>query len=91
MPECPYNEYFLAGSFSDYVRILVPVVAHNERYQCLRKSEAIDETYSCGSSYADELQVSEGAESEYLERNCAEKQVLGGRIHLLATDMHRLD
>ena len=47
MPGVPYNEIFLA------VRSLImsgyfPVLAHIERYQCLRKSEAIDELIHAG-------------------------------------------
>lgn len=89
MPGVPYNEIFLA------VRSLIlsgyfPVLAHIERYQCLRKSEAIDELIHAGAY----MQMNYRCLSRLKglsERNWCRKQVLEGRIHLLGTDMHRLD
>ncbi|MEG2428137.1 MAG: CpsB/CapC family capsule biosynthesis tyrosine phosphatase [Clostridium sp.] len=68
-----------------------PVLAHVERYACLRKAGCIDELIQTGAlmqmNYSSLV-----AGMRYLgEQMWCRKMVLAGKIHLLGTDMHRMN
>lgn len=68
----------------------VPVLAHMERYQCLREENRILETARCGCVMQMNYDSIRGHWFQPEVRWCR-KQVLDGRIQLLGTDMHRMD
>ena len=89
MPSVPYNELFqavrtllLAGYF--------PILAHIERYQCLRKGGYVEELIHVGACMQMNYRCLSRAKG-LAERAWCRKTVLEGNIHLLGTDMHRLD
>ncbi len=83
------------GSLYRGIRRLVsagylPVLAHMERYGCLRKEEKLEDLEGSGCLF----QMNYGSlQGGYLNRDVrwCRRQVLAGRIHYLGTDMHRMD
>lgn len=67
----------------------LPILAHMERYGCLRQKGA-DELLSCGCSLQMNYTSLTGNWLNSEVRWCR-SQVEAGKIHLLGTDMHRLD
>lgn len=68
----------------------IPVLAHIERYQCLRKKGCVEELIQVGAY----MQMNFGSLSglKHLpDRMWCRKMIQDGKIHLLGTDMHRLD
>lgn len=64
-----------------------PVIAHAERYRCLRDSEKMAEMVKDGAY----IQMNAGSlEGGLLDRKASwcRKEVLKGQVHFLATDMH---
>ncbi len=67
-----------------------PILAHVERYGCLRKEERLLELMRIGCIYQMNYDSLKGSMFSMETRWCR-KQVLSGRISLLGTDMHRTD
>lgn len=68
----------------------LPILAHMERYECLRDEKHLSELCSSGCL----LQMNyESLEGHWLSPDVrwCRKQVKNGNIHFLATDMHRID
>lgn len=90
-PRVSYGELYQA------VRSLVcsgyiPVLAHVERYACLRTEGRIEEVIQAGARMQMNYQsLSEPDIRRIRNRNWCRKMVLAGNVHLLGTDMHRLD
>ncbi len=68
----------------------VPVLAHMERYLCLREEDRIRETARYGCVMQMNYDSIRGHWFQPEVRWCR-KQILDGRIQLLGTDMHRMD
>lgn len=68
----------------------VPVLAHMERYACLRREEYLKELLESGCRFQMNFESLQGSRFSAEARWCR-KQVLAGRIFLMGTDMHRLD
>lgn len=68
----------------------IPVLAHIERYSCLRKIGCIEELIQAG-AYMQMNYSSLTGLSHPVDRLWCRKAVKEGKIHLLGTDMHRLD
>ena len=66
----------------------VPILAHMERYLCLRIS-GVDDLLSCGCALQMNYESLDGHWFSSEVRWCR-SQVENGNIHLLGTDMHRL-
>ena len=66
----------------------VPILAHMERYSCLRIS-GVDDLLSCGCALQMNYESLDGHWFSSEVRWCR-SQVENGNIHLLGTDMHRL-
>lgn len=68
----------------------IPILAHVERYACLVGEERIQELTSCGCVIQMNYDSLRGYWYQAETRRCR-KLVEEGRIHLLGTDMHRMD
>jgi len=68
----------------------VPVLAHMERYACLREPGRLEDLSGCGCLFQMNYESLEGHWFSGEVRWCR-KQVLDGQIQLLGTDMHRTD
>lgn len=88
-PQVPYQQLYRG------IRRLtefgyIPVLAHMERYACLRQEKNLKDLMSCNCR----LQMNyDSLKGNFLssETRWCRKQILEGRIFLLGTDMHRLD
>lgn len=67
-----------------------PIIAHMERYYCLREPKNLHEIYSSGCYFQMNYESLEGHWFQTEVRWCR-KQVQEGKIHFLGTDMHRTD
>ncbi len=67
-----------------------PILAHMERYQCLRQEEHLTDFIRSGCLLQMNYESLQGSRFRSGVRWCR-RQVLAGRIHMLGTDMHRLD
>lgn len=67
-----------------------PIVAHIERYRCLRQEECLAELTGSGCLLQMNYESLQGSGFHPSVRWCR-RQVRNGRIHLLGTDMHRTD
>lgn len=89
LPSVPFGEIEMA------VRNLIfagyhPVLAHIERYQCLRKKGHIDELIHAGACM--QMNFNSLTSVNHIgDRTWSRKVLLEGKIHLLGSDMHRLD
>jgi protein-tyrosine phosphatase len=68
----------------------IPVLAHMERYACLREGDRVDELLSLGCKMQMNYDSLEGHWYQSEPRWCR-RQIKEGKIHLLGTDMHRMD
>lgn len=68
----------------------VPVLAHMERYVCLRKDNRVKELISCGCRMQMNYESLTGRWYQAEPRWCR-RQILEDHIHLMGTDMHRMD
>lgn len=71
----------------------VPVLAHIERYEVLRKNDQkIDELIERGAymqmNYGS---IAGGGMTAFAAENWCRKQIANGRIHMMGSDMHRVD
>ena len=69
----------------------IPVIAHVERYFCLREGKNLEELVQCGCRLQMNYSSLEGNGIWNREVRWCRRQVLEGRIHILSTDMHRMD
>lgn len=69
----------------------LPVIAHVERYFCLREGRHMADLLQCGCMLQMNYTSLEGRGIWNREARWCRRQILDGRIHLLATDMHRID
>lgn len=69
----------------------IPVIAHVERYVCLRQGNRMDDLVQCGCMLQMNYTSLEARGPWNREAHWCRRQVLDGRIHLLGTDMHRMD
>jgi protein-tyrosine phosphatase len=67
-----------------------PVLAHMERYVCLREDNRVDELLSLGCKLQMNYDSLAGHWYQAEPRWCR-RQIREGKIHLLGTDMHRID
>lgn len=67
-----------------------PILAHMERYACLRRKENLEDLCGCGCWMQMNYESLEGHWYQSETRWCR-RQVQEGRIQLLGTDMHRMD
>lgn len=67
-----------------------PVLAHMERYVCLREGSRVDELLSLGCKMQMNYDSLAGRWYQSEPRWCR-RQIREGKIHLLGTDMHRTD
>lgn len=67
-----------------------PILAHMERYVCLRQENRVRELISCGCRMQMNYESLAGRWYQSEPRWCR-RQILEGRIHLLGSDMHRVD
>lgn len=91
--EFPVNITF--GEVFQAVRSLVfaryfPVLAHIERYCCLRQHGRVEELIHAGAWMQMNYQSLENMR-HFGERAWCRRMVLDGKIHFLGTDMHRMD
>lgn len=68
----------------------VPVLAHMERYQCLRNDKNLTDLMGSGCRLQMNYGSIQGRRFHPDVRWCRQ-QILQGRVHLLGTDMHRMD
>lgn len=68
----------------------VPVLAHMERYLCLRQGENLEDLAGSGCLFQMNYESLKGSRFNR-ETGWCRKQVSQGRIQFLGTDMHRLD
>lgn len=68
----------------------MPILAHVERYACLNSEERIREMISCGCVIQMNYDSLKGRWYQSETRRCR-KLVEDGLVHLLGTDMHRMD
>lgn len=68
----------------------IPVLAHIERYGCLHDEQNLRQAARCGCRFQMNYDSLAGPFWDSRIRWCR-KQVMEGNIHLLATDMHRMD
>lgn len=69
----------------------VPVIAHMERYLCLRRAENLEELMKCDCRMQMNYSSLLGKGVFNRDVRWCRAQVLGERVHYLATDMHRMD
>ena len=82
------------GSLYRGIRRLVvagylPVLAHLERYDCLRREESLRDLQGSGCLFQMNYASLQGSRFQPDVRWCR-RQILAGRIHYLGTDMHRM-
>lgn len=88
-PAIVYQDIFQAVRRLSLLRY-IPVLAHIERYQCLRKKGYMDELIQMGAYM--QMNFSSLADFKHPSNQLwCRKMVRDGKIHLLGTDMHRLD
>ena len=69
---------------------MIPILAHVERYRCLRDEENLKELLRCGCLYQMNFDSLAGNVFSANVRWCR-RQVLSKRVFAMGTDMHRLD
>lgn len=88
-PDAPYSILY-QGIRSLTAAGYMPILAHVERYMCLSEAERIRELISCGCVIQMNYDSLKGRWYQSEVRRCR-RLVEEGRIHLLGTDMHRMD
>lgn len=68
-----------------------PVLAHIERYRCLRSGGRLEELGKAGVLMQMNFTSLSGSPFHFGEWNWCRKQVMAGHIHVFGTDMHRVD
>lgn len=88
-PAAPYSLLF-RGIRALYNAGYQPILAHMERYRCLRQEENLLELLGSGCLFQMNYHGLAGSRWQR-EVRWRRSQVLEGRIHFLGTDMHRTD
>lgn len=88
-PGVPYGNIY-RGIRSLVTAGYLPVLAHMERYLCLRKEENLKDLESGGCLFQMNYESLQGNLFHGEVRWCR-RQAAAGRIHFLGTDMHRRD
>lgn len=88
-PKVPYG-YLFRGIRRLIYAGYIPVLAHFERYRCLREEKKLSDLWGCGCLLQMNYDSLKGTWLHTDARWCR-KQILEGRVFLLGTDMHRLD
>lgn len=91
-------EFSLSIPFQEIVRAVrrlllaryIPVLAHIERYRCLRNPGSVEALIHAG-AYMQMNYSSLTGLKHISDRRWCRRMVLAGNIHLLGTDMHRLN
>lgn len=65
----------------------IPIIAHAERYECLREKERLEEITAAGNRIQMNYRSLSGSVLEKKVRWCR-RQIQDGTVHLLGTDMH---
>ena len=71
-----------------------PVLAHVERYACMKKQEAVNEIVRAGGLLQMNFTSIErhlSGRKAWVETSWCRRMLLEGRIHFMGTDMHRID
>ena len=89
-PQVPYDKLFQAVRKLAMARY-IPVIAHMERYVCLRKEKNLSEVMECGCKLQMNFSSLEGSSLWNREARWCRSQIIDGRIDCLGTDMHRMD
>lgn len=88
-PGVPYTTLF-RGIRQLLLAGYTPILAHMERYACLRNEAHLVDLMGSGCKFQMNYESLDGPFFQKEVRWCR-KQVLEGRIHLLGSDMHRTD
>lgn len=89
-PGVPYPDLFQAVRKMTMARY-IPVIAHMERYACLREDENLPGLLQCDCRLQMNYSSLEGKGIWDREALWCRRQVMEGRIWCLGTDMHRMD
>lgn len=89
-PQVPYQKLYQAVRKLTMARY-IPVIAHVERYICLREGKNMAELVQCDCRLQMNYSSLEGNTMWNREVRWCRRQVLEGHIHCLGTDMHRMD
>ena len=68
----------------------LPVIAHMERYECLKRGERVRDLIQAGNFTQMNFSSLQGNPLHKNTRWCR-RQVLDGNVHLLGTDMHHIN
>lgn len=88
-PKVPYG-YLFRGIRRLIDEGYIPILAHFERYACLRENKNLLDLRGCGCLLQMNYDSLKGTWFQTDTRWCR-KQILDNRVFLLGTDMHRLD
>lgn len=89
-PGVPYEKLYQAVRKMTMSRY-IPVIAHVERYICLRKKEHLDGLIHCDCRLQMNYDSLSGNGLWDRDVRWCRKQILEGKIHYLGTDMHGVD
>lgn len=89
-PQVTYHSLYLAIRKLTMARY-IPVIAHVERYFCLREENNMEDLVQCGCRLQMNYGSLEGNSIWNREVRWCRRQILEGFIHCLGTDMHRMD
>lgn len=89
-PEVAYHSLYQAVRKMTLARY-IPVIAHAERYFCLREGKNLQELLQCGCRLQMNYSSLEGGGPWNREARWCRRQIQEGRFHYLGTDMHRMD
>lgn len=89
-PQVPYQDMFQAVRKMTMARY-IPVIAHMERYTCLREERNLSDLLQCDCRLQMNYSSLEANGVWDREAGWCRRQILEGRIYCLGTDMHRMD
>lgn len=89
-PHVPYERLY-QGIRKLCMATYIPVIAHMERYSCLREQGRLEDLVQCGCRLQMNYNSLEGNGIWHRETRWCRKQILENRVHYLGTDMHRMD
>ena len=89
-PQVPYMKMYQAVRKLTMARY-IPIIAHVERYACLREDTNMSELFQCDCRLQMNFSSLKGNSILDKEVRWCRKQIMQGRIYCLGTDMHRMD
>ena len=89
-PQVPYMKMYQAVRKLTMARY-IPIIAHVERYECLREDTNMSELFQCDCRLQMNFSSLKGNSILDKEVRWCRKQIMQGRIYCLGTDMHRMD